>query len=275
LIAELDYNTQDISVGSILGEEEAGSDIKRRKYDFILPYLSRNSGEKIFVQCQFYAGDSGSVSHKNVDQTTGTRDATKKKYPAAFFVEYVDGAGYHSSLNGDLRRLLCMPDTRDFFQIRTAPIKLRRDFQEINFLTLLEVEQSILIVGNDENEIKDFLLQQGYAEREIDDCLAKSTEHQLIIQNDNRYSISANRKEIVRRYCLLDSLAVYGHAIPADKLTGNLLVPGFLTHWGLPQNQLISKLLEEIPALRQEWINMEVAFNDIQWLIDNKYIIAK
>ena len=97
LIPELDFNTQDVSIGSILGEDETSTDIKRRKYDFILPYVSRNGGEKLFVQCQFYAGDSGSVSHKNVDQTAGTRIATIQKYPATIFVEYVDGAGYYSS----------------------------------------------------------------------------------------------------------------------------------------------------------------------------------
>jgi hypothetical protein len=277
LVADLDYNTQDITVGAILGETDVSSDIKRRKYDFILPYASRNNGEKIFVQCQFYAGDSGSVSHKNVDQTTGTRNATKKKYPAAYFVEYVDGAGYCSSLNGDLRRLLCMADTRDFFQIRTAPIKLRRDLQEISFLTLLEVEQAIITVGGSNTEITAFLLQQGYSEQEIQGCLDKSVEHGLLIANNDKsdYMIITERKGIVRRYCLLDSIAVYGHAIPADELTGNLLVPGYTVNWGLPQNQLITKLLEIMPTLRKEWVNMEDVFNDLQWLIDRKYIIAK
>lgn len=44
-----------------------------RKYDFIIPYQSRESGLKIFIQSQFYAGDSGSVSHKVVDQTDSSR----------------------------------------------------------------------------------------------------------------------------------------------------------------------------------------------------------
>lgn len=86
----------------------------------------------------------------------------------------------------------------------------------------------------------------------------------MLKRKGNKYYITEKRKEIVHRYCLLDSLAVFGHAIPSDKLTGNLLVPGFSTHWGLPQNQLVSKLLEKIPALRQEWKNLEVMFNDIQ-----------
>jgi hypothetical protein len=170
-----------------------------------------------------------------------------------------------------------MADTRDFFQIRTAPTKLRRDLQEISFLTLLEVEQAIIAVGGGKKEILAFLLQQGYSEQEIHSCLDRSVEHGLLsASNDNsEYMIVIDRKGIARRYCLLDSIAVYGHAIPADKLTGNLLIPGYSVNWGLPQNQLVTKLLEIMPNLRKEWINMEDAFNDLQWLIDRKHIIAK
>lgn len=60
-----------------------------------------------------------------------TRTATLKKYPDAVFLEYLDGAGYFASLNGDLRKMLAKPTTKDFMQIRTAPIKLRRELQKV------------------------------------------------------------------------------------------------------------------------------------------------
>jgi hypothetical protein len=41
------------------------------------------------------------------------------------------------------------------------------------------------------------------------------------------------------------------------------------------QNQLISNVLAAIPSLHSEWSKMEVVFDDIQRLIDNKYIISK
>jgi hypothetical protein len=72
MIENLDYNNQDIAVGDIIGEIDVDKTIKKRKYDFILPYNSKTDGAKLFIQCQFYAGDSGSVSHKNVDRTAGT-----------------------------------------------------------------------------------------------------------------------------------------------------------------------------------------------------------
>lgn len=101
-----DYNTQDVEIGQIIGEVEASPEVKKRKYDFIIPYRSREHGAKIFIQSQFYAGDSGSVSHKVVDQTDRSREVTLKKFPDAVFVEFLDGAGYYSSLNGDLRKML-------------------------------------------------------------------------------------------------------------------------------------------------------------------------
>jgi hypothetical protein len=274
LIADIDYNTQDIAVGTILGET-VNADIKRRKYDFILPYVSGSNDEKVFVQCQFYASDSGSVSHKNVDQTSSTRQATRMKYPRAHFIEYVDGAGYYSSLNGDLRRLLFMDDTHDFFQIRTAPIKLRRNLQEINFLTLLEIEHAILMIGCEIGSITNTLLEQGYSDFEISNCIEKSIKNKLIRREKDRLIIREERMPIIRRYLLLDYIAILGHPIQSDNLTGNLFIPGFSTYWGLPQNQLISNVLEKNPAMRNAWAEMEVAFDDIQWLIENQYVISR
>ena len=43
---------------------------KSRAYDFVLPFKTAGWKPSLFVQSQFYAGDSGSVSHKNVDQTS-------------------------------------------------------------------------------------------------------------------------------------------------------------------------------------------------------------
>ena len=38
-----------------------------------LPYKVDGWGRKVLIQSQYYAGDSGSVSHKNVDQTTAAQ----------------------------------------------------------------------------------------------------------------------------------------------------------------------------------------------------------
>ena len=66
---EIDFNTTDV----VVAEEGSGKRKKTRAYDFILPFNVNGWCQQLFVQCQFYAGDSGSVSHKNVDQTSTSR----------------------------------------------------------------------------------------------------------------------------------------------------------------------------------------------------------
>ena len=38
MIAGYDYNEQDVTLGDFFGETEAKDNLKKRKYDFILPY---------------------------------------------------------------------------------------------------------------------------------------------------------------------------------------------------------------------------------------------
>jgi hypothetical protein len=108
LIPGEDFNLADVIVDGN-GQDR---DKKTRAYDFVLPYLtpgwSPEWEDRIMMQSQFYAGDSGSVSHKNVDQTQTSRDRVLQKFKGTKFVEYVDGAGYFSSLNSDLRKILAM-----------------------------------------------------------------------------------------------------------------------------------------------------------------------
>lgn len=71
---------------------------KTRAYDFIIPYIKLIIGNlnPNYSFNSIYAGDSGSVSHKVVDQTQSSRTFTLTKYPTARFVEYLDGAGYYA-----------------------------------------------------------------------------------------------------------------------------------------------------------------------------------
>jgi hypothetical protein len=253
------------------------SRLKKRKYDFILPYRSRTDCKKIFVQCQFYAGDSGSVSHKVVDQTDSTRTFTLQQYPKAIFMEYLDGAGYFSSLAGDLRKMLSKRTTSDYFQIRTAPIKLRRALQGIQFLTALEIEHTILKVGHDEASILTALQKDGYSSDEVNKALQDACNNNILNRNqDNTYTFINERIPIIRRYCLLDTLANYGCPIPNDKVSGgNLVIPGYPVFWGLPQAKLIELTLSYVPGMNDLWKNTNEPFQDIQWLLDRKFIMMK
>ena len=276
LRAGTDFNTQDVEVGEILGDLPVDKKLKKRKYDFIVPFQSRKSGAKVFIQSQFYAGDSGSVSHKVVDQTDSTREVTLKKYPDAVFIEYLDGAGYFSSLNGDLRKMLAKPTTKDFIQIRTAPLKLRRALQGIMFLTPLEIEHAVIRTSGKEDEIYQLLRDEGYIDEEIRRALSASvTENNIVAYGEHCYKISPDRVEIVRKYCLLDIIANYGAPVSIGNEPGCLFVAGFETSWGLPQNETIKIAQEVFPGLGELWSNVQDAFDDIQWLINKGFVITK
>lgn len=274
LRAETDYNTQDVELGQLLGDIVVNPQIKKRKYDFIIPYQSRNSGTKIFIQSQFYAGDSGSVSHKVVDQTDSSRDVTLKKFPQAVFIEYLDGAGYFSSLNGDLRKMLAKSSTKDFIQINTAPLKLRRELQSINFLTTLEIEHAILMTSGNKGDIIEQLKMDGYSIDEITTAIRIACENHLITSGEH-LGIIRDRESIVRKYCLLDTIANYGQPIPTDRTRGYLTVPGYSTYWGLPQADAIAHALAAAPMLSSLWRSHLDPFDDIQWLLEKGFVATK
>lgn len=276
LNAGSDFNTQDVEVGEIIEGIEADDKIKKRKYDFIIPFKSRTNGSKIFIQSQYYAGDSGSVSHKVVDQTDSTREVTLKKYSEAVFIEYLDGAGYFSSLNGDLRKMLAKETTKDFIQIRTAPIKLRRELQGIHFLTTLEIEHAILCTSGEKTSVISVLVDDGYSEEEIACALTQAVENRHIsVSGTEMLELKPERIELVRKYCLLDLIANYGRPIPDNETNGCLLVAGYKTSWGLPQVEAIQIALEKIPKLDSLWETKLSPFSDVQWLVDSGFIRSK
>lgn len=271
---EYDFNVRDIELGVLLGDTTIDKKLKKRKYDFIIPYKSRKEGPKLFVQSQYYAGDSGSVSHKVVDQTDTTRETTLKKYPQAVFIEYLDGAGYYSSLYGDLRKMLEKSLTKNFIQIRTAPLKFRRELQEISFLTPMEIEHIILKGIANKNEVLVCLENDGYAKEEIEKCIQVSLEEGIIGEQDEALYIIDERRDLVIRYSLLDCIANYGKPIPAGELNGLLCVPGYDIYWGLNQVQLLEVFYNEFPNLEEKISALQMA-SHLQWLLDEKIIMTK
>ena len=259
------YNLTDV----VVAEEGSGRRKKTRAYDFVLPYLVPGWTQRLFIQCQFYAGDSGSVSHKNVDQTSKSRQLVSQKYESPVFVEYVDGAGYFSSLNGDLKSLLSMENTKSFFQVRSAGIRLRRELQEVGFLTPLEIEHAILRADRgDIGAVTSILINEGYSEAEVDRCLQGSISDGLIHHANGLLSIQDTRADIVRRYFMLDTAACYGvQPENGAKLTGSLMVPGFGPFYGMKLDEVAKKAMELSPALRTEW-NADTVLEDIRWLCE-------
>lgn len=271
LNAGTDYNNDDIDIYELLGIKKKKND-KARKYDFIVPFRSKTGGKKLFVQCQFYAGDSGSVSHKVVDQTDASRKQTLKFYPNAVFVEYLDGAGYFSSLNGDLKKMLAKNTTKAFFQVKTAPVKFRRELQEIDFLTPLEIEHAILSESKTEEYLIDYFMKQGYGRDEISRSINLCIQSGTLKNIDGKLAIKDERKDIAIKYGLLDCIANYGHTVDINKRKGILYVPGFSNYWGMSQLDLLDVFCKEFPGIQ---LSAKDVLEKIQWLIDNEFVILK
>ena len=232
----------------------------------------------IFIQSQFYAGDSGSVSHKNVDQTSSSRlSATRlvaKAWPGRSrprFLEYVDGAGYSASLNADLRSLLSFSDTAGFFQVRTAPIRLRRELQQIGFLTPLEIGHSILRTGGVQADVVSLLESEGYSPTEMKRVLKVSQEMGIVTLRRGRFDISRKFLPTVRRHLLLDFIACEGVGYPSlNGVTGVALVPGYGRFHGLALSELEKRIRQ---SMRSVWPKGFMV--DLQQLCESGMVVLR
>lgn len=264
----IDFNTTDVVLNTEVGTAtEVSTDMlnvpsgktKTRAYDFVLPYRTPQWMPRLFVQAQFYAGDSGSVSHKNVDQTQSARlTATKliaQKWPsspAPRFLEYVDGAGYCASLNGDLKSLLSFSDTAGFFQMRSAPVRLRRELQHIGFLTPLELAHAALRSNGITSDAIALLCKEGYAEPEIQRALDVAVDRGTLqkVGDGAQLHVDPLWRPLVQQYLLLDLIAREGTPFLSPVgLTGVALVPGFGAHYGVKLSQLARCVQRQFPRI--------------------------
>ncbi len=268
LIPDEDFNLADVIVDS----DGQGRDEKTRAYDFVLPY--RTPGwfpawqQRIMMQSQFYAGDSGSVSHKNVDQTKTSRDRVLQKFQGTRFVEYVDGAGYFSSLNSDLRKILAMETTHSFIQIRSAPIRLRRELQALGFVTPLEIEHALIQSSGDEAEIGAALVAQGYQTNEVRRAMEHATRHGIIRKDRTKLSLRDDRRETVRQHLLLDVLCIHGRDTQPGTTASvaSVLVSGHGPFFGMEMDELANVAIQKAGQLGEEISHSQTFAADIKAL---------
>ncbi len=269
----------DAALSPIIEDGDAADDQddeKKRGYDFVLPYETPGWLPRIFIQCQFYAGDSGSVSHKNVDQTKASRQKVEAIIPDAEFIEYVDGAGYFSSLNGDLKKLLKMANTKTFIQVRSAPIRLRRELQTLGFLTPLELEHAIFRSTGRLDVVTDILREEGYADTEIGRVLDDCRSRKLVRATEATLEINPGRRQLSRRYFLLDTIAREGSEVESiDQMTGGIFVPGYGRFRGLKLDDTARRALELAPSLRKDWSDGPTILSDIRWICEKGWALSR
>lgn len=268
LTADIDFNTSDI----VVGDDNENSNLKTRAFDFVLPFRTDGWEPRLFIQCQFYAGDSGSVSHKNVDQIRTSRDKTKKEFESSIFIEYVDGAGYCASLNGDLRRILDMRDTHSFFQVRTSVIKLRAALQEIGFLTPLEVIHAWSLCQSSISKIRAYLKTDGYASSEVDRVFAEGHKRGIFNFNDDIFDVAEAMKEMSRRYLLLDFFALLGRKLEPAQIKGTIQIPGFGPKFGLSLSEVVDDVIPNAGLFGSQWAKDGLVLKDIEFLSKKGWI---
>lgn len=118
--------------------------------------------------------------------------------------------------------------------MRSVAIRLRRELQHVGFLTPLELEQAIILSDNDKSNVHQSLIKVGYNDAEIERCLKDSLQRYLItIEGEDRLSIREDRRTIVRRYFLLDTIVQYGvSANNKSGLVGSIIVSGYGPFFG-------------------------------------------
>jgi len=249
---------------------------KTRAYDFVIPFKTPGWCQSVFIQSQFYAGDSGSVSHKNLDQVEKSRPLVITQNPSAYFIEYVDGAGYFASLKGDLRHLFGMSHTTSFAQVRSAPIRVRRAFQAVGFLTPLEVEHAVVRTDGSSDQVRALLVSEGYSLNEVTRGIASAVARSLIREESGRLLLTESRRTIVRRYLLLDLTAVYGTPLEPhlSAATGFLMVPGYGALYGVRHTELLDHAIEAAPGFASDLADARLVLQDIQWLTDNRFVMS-
>lgn len=265
-----DFNLSDVIIGKQEVQEDGKRKQKTRAYDFVLPYNIHNwePKSKLFIQSQFYAGDSGSVSHKVVDQTISSRAFTLKKYPNARFVEYLDGAGYYAALRGDLEHMLSFSNTASFFQVKSILVRLRRELQVINFLTPIDVEHVLLTKEScDKSLVVSELLEQGYPEDEIQRIINTCIAEGFVNITDSSLFIEDNRIEIARRLLILDIAVNNAYSITDNQRNSQkyLLIPGYGHNFGVLESDLTEKFYG---ICKQHIPSAPIFQRDIEWLLD-------
>jgi hypothetical protein len=241
------------------------------------PEWSPQWHNRIMMQSQFYAGDSGSVSHKNVDQTKTSRERVSKQFRNVRFVEYVDGAGYFSSLNGDLRKLLAMKDTHSFIQIRSAPVRLRRELQALRFLTPLEIEHALICSSGDETDVGEMLLANGYGTDEVKRGIRSAVTNGIIQKVGSKLSLREDRRDIVRQYLLLDVLAIHGKKVELGTTPppASILISGYGPFYGMDVSQLANAATASAGSLRDDIDHTTTFTADIKALSQRGFIMLR
>jgi hypothetical protein len=170
-----------------------------------------------------------------------------------------------------------LADTSGIIQIRSTPIRLRREMQFVGFLTPIEIEHAVLIAGNERKKVTAALVKDGYEAKEIDRAITAAVKHGHLERPDAKHlGLVPSRREQARRYVLLDMGAIEGKpfALADSSASGLVLVPGYGPFHGLASRELREKAEAAVPALKTDWSVGGVFDGDLAWLAERGYVVV-
>lgn len=161
-----------------------------------------------------------------------------------------------------------METTHSFIQIRSAPIRLRRELQAIGFLTPLEIEHAMIQTNGDEADVGNALVSQGYRKEEVQRAINRAVSYGVIQKNGSNLSLRDERRAIVRQNLLLDILSLYGRDIQPGTTAsaGSVLVPGHGAFFGLEMDELVNIAIDNAGSLRDDILHSRTFAADIKAL---------
>lgn len=190
------------------------------------------------------------------------------------FIEYVDGAGYYGSLNGDLKKLLYMPDTANFFQYRTSPIKLRQLLQSTGFLTPLELAHALSLSNMNSQMAIGQLEKEGCTLAEIKRVIEKSETMGLICISQAGVYFDPAFRITARRYMLLDGIANQATLVSQQTIQPIvILIPGYESQYGLSLSEIGTTVIPTLGYFANDWVDPAVLLSDIDFLASKKWIV--
>ena len=256
LVRGTDFNTADVGaleLASLSGRTLPGTAMqeaqKSRAFDFVFPYRIVGRNPKLLIQGQFYAGDSGSVSHKNVDQTPTGRSAARRVIHEPLFAEFLDGAGYVTALSGDAERLLAIPGTDGLLQLKTAIVRLRELLQRVDLATPIEVVHGVWLSRSRSMPEVLSILRRSYSDTEARRIVETATQLGWIAVNGDVIEVSESRAGAAFEIAVLDTIAIMAGSPGCERVANGLTIPGYGMHgWGISAASVRSRAAELLPG---------------------------
>jgi hypothetical protein len=260
----VEYNENDVIPASIANGVlplPSGNTKKTRAYDFVIPVRLPHIKRKIFIQSQIYAGDSGSVSHMNVDQIPLSRQHVRETFNDPIFLEYLDGAGYYTALAGDLKRILQMSDTQGFFQGRSAIFVLPKVFRHIGLLfpaDLIGWFAKLRLTGNPLHQSFESFLLERYPPEEVHRVALASIDYGFDLSDPSLEYVQPNMLMISCALVLVDILA----------LLSNLNYENDIRIPGVPGTGVKGETLEEVLFLFEPLVGRDLLQLSLVYLVE-------